>query len=450
MSEDEKLSPETSPNTMEIKKKKARRINNWPLLIALIIIVLLASVIGWVMSDRTSSRGEWQAGERKPGGASNLAKEVAGERAGGIVLPKQESKPVLPSIPPPSPKREEPPIQAPAPVSRPATPPTMPQVARQDQPQAPPRPTEEENRMRQRQIQMIEASLASPILVNLDTKRLDAGGKVEDELNRIRAQIAAAGQVSSSTYEQQVAELTTPGGVRQRGQQGSRKELTMLNDLEQRSGNWRSGSMVQAPPSPYTILTGSIIPATLVDGVNSDIPGQIKAVVSRNVYDSPTGRFLLIPQGSELVGQYSSQVDFGQTRLFVYWERVNFPDGKYLDLGAMPSSTSEGYAGLHDRVNHHYGRLFGSALLMSGIIAGVDMSQNRNSNNNNNNNGNQQRMSDAISESLGQVFGNLLAEMFRRNLDISPTIIIRNGFPFNVTVVKDLVFTEPYKAFDWR
>jgi len=183
-----------------------------------------------------------------------------------------------------------------------------------------------------------------------------------------------------------------------------------------------------------------------VGGINSDLPGQIIGQVSQNVYDTPTGKHLLIPQGSRLVGEYSSQVQYGQSRVFAVWQRLIFPDGKALDLGEMPGSSGAGYAGFRDRVNNHYIRIFGSAIMMSAILAGVEMTQN---NQDYTQGGNRQRMSDALSEALGNQFGGVMAEMLQKNMNIAPTLEIRPGYRFNVMLVKDLVFSGSYTAFDY-
>ena len=130
----------------------------------------------------------------------------------------------------------------------------------------------------------------------------------------------------------------------------------------------------------------------------------------------------------------------------VAWQRIVFPDGKTIDIGAMPGSDEAGYAGYNDQVNNHYLRLFGEAILMSGITAGVTLSQDRN------NNGNvysQPTASSALSEALGQQLGTATAQMISKNLNISPTLEIRPGFRFNVMCIKDLVLTKAYKSFDY-
>jgi type IV secretory pathway VirB10-like protein len=123
-----------------------------------------------------------------------------------------------------------------------------------------------------------------------------------------------------------------------------------------------------------------------------------------------------------------------------------FPDGKTLDMGAMPGADSAGYSGFNDIADNHYVRIFGSAILMSGITAGVSMSQNANSNGSFNA---QPTASSALSEALGQQLGNVTTQMISKNLSISPTLEIRPGFRFNVMCIKDLVLTKPYAAFDY-
>jgi type IV secretion system protein VirB10 len=186
------------------------------------------------------------------------------------------------------------------------------------------------------------------------------------------------------------------------------------------------------------------MPATLISGINSELPGQIVAQVSQHVYDTPTGRHLLIPQGSRLVGTYSSDVAYGQSRVLVAWQRVVFPDGKALDIGSMPGADGAGYAGFNDKTNNHYLRIFGSALLMSGVTAGIALSQDDSGGSSDS-----QRSSDALSEALGQQLGQVTGQMVAKNLSMAPTLEIRPGFRFNVIVTKDLTFSKPYQSFDY-
>ena len=209
---------------------------------------------------------------------------------------------------------------------------------------------------------------------------------------------------------------------------------------------WQLDTSLRPPRSAYELRAGYVAPAILISGINSALPGQIVAQVSRDVYDTATGRHVLIPQGSRLVGTYSSEVNYGQSRVLIAWQRIVFPDARAVDIGAMPGADSAGYAGFQDQVNNHYFRLFGSAFLMSAITAGIAMSQDNAAGRAG---GNRQRASDAMSEALGQQLGQVTAQMIARNLNIAPTIEIRPGYRFNVIVTKDLAFARPYAAFDY-
>ena len=208
---------------------------------------------------------------------------------------------------------------------------------------------------------------------------------------------------------------------------------------------WNLGNGTPAPPrTPYEIRTGTLIPAVLQTGINSDLPGTVIAHVSQNVYDTATGRHLVIPQGTKLIGEYNSNIIFGQERVLMAWQRLIFPDGKALDMGTMPAADVAGYSGFSDQVNHHYFRIFANAFLLSGVIASIDISQNDKGS------GNSQRASDSMSESLGQVLGQAVAQMLMKNLNIAPTIEIRQGYRFNVLVTKDIPFSSAYKPFNYR
>ncbi|MBO6085127.1 MAG: hypothetical protein J6P19_01860 [Acetobacter sp.] len=232
------------------------------------------------------------------------------------------------------------------------------------------------------------------------------------------------------------------------------------NNPEDNTGDnkdkWKNTAKVDVPKSPYLLRTGAVIPAILITGINSDLKGFIEAQVSENVYDTATGKFLLIPQGSRLFGAYNNGIVFGQRRVLVAWNRITFPDGKTLDIGSMSGTDFAGYSGFKDKVDNHFLRLFGSALLMSAITAGINLSQQgfmgtgglygyggglghmygMNS-------------SSVLSQSLGQGMGEAMQQLFRRNLNIAPTLKVRPGYVLNVMVSKDLTFSKPYRNFDY-
>ncbi len=144
------------------------------------------------------------------------------------------------------------------------------------------------------------------------------------------------------------------------------------------------------------------------------------------------------------MGAYKSGVAYGQNRLFVAWNRIIFPDGKALDIGEMPGSDEDGYGGLSDLVDNHYLRIFGSAILVSGIVAGISLSEDDEDTESVDG-----EVTNALTESISDQLGEVMVEMLRKNLEIAPTLEIRPGFRFNVVVVKDLTFTGPYKPFDY-
>jgi type IV secretory pathway VirB10-like protein len=207
---------------------------------------------------------------------------------------------------------------------------------------------------------------------------------------------------------------------------------------------WALNNSMQTP-KPYTLSVGWMLPGQFVGGINSDLPGQIKGIISRNVYDSATGKHLLIPQGTEAIGQYGSDVIYGQERILFAWQRLNFPDGRYLDLGSMQGADRGGYAGVKDQVNNHFMRVFGSAALMSFVTAGIEISQNDDGGSSQNS----RRSGDALSEALGQQLGQATAQIIMRNLNIAPTLEIREGNKFSILVTKDITFDKPYKDFDY-
>ncbi|SIQ88039.1 type IV secretion system protein VirB10 [Rhizobium sp. RU33A] len=189
------------------------------------------------------------------------------------------------------------------------------------------------------------------------------------------------------------------------------------------------------PLGSRTLLRGSVIPALLLSGLNADLPGRLLAQVSQNVYDSATGRHLLIPQGSRLLGQYDSKVSYGQSRVLVVWTDIVLPDGQRLDLGAMAGIDQAGEAGFKDKVNRHFMRNFGTAALVALIGTGIDLSlpQSRNA-------FGVSDPSDAARRSFAETFGRLAEGSVSKGLDTQPTLTIRPGYRFNILVDQDLVF----------
>lgn len=192
---------------------------------------------------------------------------------------------------------------------------------------------------------------------------------------------------------------------------------------------------------PFELKTGSVIPGVMVTGINSDLPGNVIGQVAQDVFDTATGRYLLVPKGSKVYGVYDARVSYGQRRALVAWNRVIFPDGSSVTLGAMPGSDAAGQAGFEDRVDNHYARIFGSAVLMSLITGGTAYATDRsNDKGGDDDTSFQDEMQSALASQLGQA----AAALIQKNLSISPTITIRPGYEFNIVAAKDIVFHGPY------
>jgi len=195
----------------------------------------------------------------------------------------------------------------------------------------------------------------------------------------------------------------------------------------------------------YEVKAGWLIPAVLEQQLDSDLPGLIRALVRENVYDTVSGKYILIPAGSRLVGIYNSHVGYGQKALQAVWRRVIFPDGSSLSLGGFEGDDSEGAAGFRDQVDNHWGRIFSGALLTSLFAAGIGISQGQNSSVLT-----QPSYGQQIGQAVGQQVGQVGVEVTRRNLNVQPTIIVRPGYRFFVRVEKDLLFKGPYSAMPLR
>ncbi len=226
---------------------------------------------------------------------------------------------------------------------------------------------------------------------------------------------------------------TVPSGDEAAIQNGQDRKLAFMNAPVDRRTT--SPDRLARPPSPYVLQAGTVIPAALVTGLRSDLPGQITAQVTENVFDTPTGGSLLIPQGAKLIGVYDSQVSFGQSRLLLVWTRLILPNGYSIVLERQPGADAAGQAGLEDEVDHHWGSLFKAALLSTILAVGTEL-------------GSDQNDSDivrALRRGTGDTLNQAGQQVVRRNLNIQPTLTIRPGYPVRVIVTRDLVL-QPYRG----
>lgn len=190
-----------------------------------------------------------------------------------------------------------------------------------------------------------------------------------------------------------------------------------------------------APASPDILQAGSVIPAALLTGIRSDLPGLVTAQVTENVYDSPTGTILLIPQGARLIGDYNSQIAFGQSRVQLVWTRLIMPDGASILLNNEPAADPAGYAGLHDRVDNHWGTLFKAAILSTLLSVGSEAGTSNN---------NAFSLSQALRQGASQSINQVGEQVVGRSLGIQPTLTVRPGYPVRIMVTRDLILA-PYR-----
>lgn len=192
---------------------------------------------------------------------------------------------------------------------------------------------------------------------------------------------------------------------------------------------------VIAPASPYILQAGAVIPAAMITGIRSDLPGQITAQVTENVYDSPTGSLLLIPQGTRIIGQYDAGVTFGQRRVLLVWNRLILPNGRSIVLERQPGADASGYAGLEDGVDYHWSELFKAAALSTLLSVGAEAGSS----------GQESDIVRALRNGASDSISQTGQQIVQRQLNIAPTLTIRPGFPVRVIVTRDLVL-EPYRG----
>jgi type IV secretion system protein TrbI len=195
---------------------------------------------------------------------------------------------------------------------------------------------------------------------------------------------------------------------------------------------------ISRPASPFVIQAGTVIPAALITGIRSDLPGQITAQVTESIFDSPTGRVRLVPQGAKLIGVYDSQVAFGQSRVLLVWTRLIMPDGRSIVLERQQGADVGGYSGLQDEVDNHWTELFKAALLSTVLGVGAELGSGADG-------GSNTDILQALRLSAANSLNQTGQQVVRRNLNVQPTLTIRPGFPVRVIVNRDLVL-RPYKG----
>lgn len=218
--------------------------------------------------------------------------------------------------------------------------------------------------------------------------------------------------------------------VRDQNAQG--RKLDFVNQQVDR--NIYNPHAIQDPVSPYEVMAGTLVSASLITGLDSDLPGLVVAQVTQNVYDTVTGRMLLIPQGSRLIGTYDSVVAFGQSRALVVWQRIIMPDGSSIQIDNLPATDPRGYSGLEDDVDYHTWALLKGVAISTLLGVSTQLTLNG-----------QSDLVTAIRQSTQDSVNQAGQEMTEKNLNIQPTIKVRPGWPLRVIVHKDLVL-RPYRG----
>lgn len=470
MSEEDQMSPDTSPGEVT-KKTGVRRVNNLPVYIIGGLMATFLLVMVLVAADRSEKQSQPVAKkDEKAGNTTMFANEITANQNGGMIQAERVAPPAVPDL------------------SQPQSGKTI-DVARPNNLDVPPKPPKSANlngdranndelqRIHTTKLQQFEEAVKAKTGVKDFAPR--SSGSTPDRLTDGAASItkdealarlaAVRQQIDAQTrddptaaYKARLQQLQaggvggTPGGagssaprlVQTAGSSSSGKDYSQFAKTGQ-DDRWKLDSKPEAPGKPYELRAGFVIPGMLISGINSDLPGQIIGQVSQDVYDTAIGKWKLIPQGSRLVGRYSSDVAYGQSRILIAWQRIVFPDGKAMDIGSMPGSDSAGYSGFTDQVNNHYLRLFASAFLTSAVTAGISLTQNQNQGQGQQNFGTQQTASGALSEALGQQLGQVTAQLISKNINTAPGLEIRPGYRFNVVVIKDMTFSKPYQAFDY-
>lgn len=450
--DDDLLNPDHSPTE---QLTGVRRVNNVPVYIlgGLVLTFLIVMMVIAMHRAELANRQAKQDTETATITSSQQAEKIIGGRNSGLIQSKQPEPPKIPELPTQQPDKPELKIARVDNLNAPPPPPLL--HAQNQQPD----PTAEKIKMLKQQL--FFDAVKSPSTGQYQppkSKTSNVSGLPNTQPANTTAQTPAASADPLQAYRERLAKVqatlgtgpgaggvggASPAGLSLTQSRGQANDLAQFEKLGQ-TDRWTLESEINVPATPFLLRAPSVIPGVLISGINSDLPGTIIAQTAQNVFDTATGKHLLIPLGSRLFGRYASEIAFGQNRVFIVWQRIVYPDGKALDIGAMPGADSAGYAGFEDQVNHHFLRIFGSALILSAVTAGPALTQN-----NSGSAFNAQNSNSILSQQLGQQLGQATAQLIQRNLSIPPTIEIRPGYRFNLIVVKDIALTKPYQAFDY-
>jgi type IV secretion system protein VirB10 len=433
--DDKLMSPAASPVGV-------KRVSKWPLMMVSGVLGLFVVVMACVAYSKgqASTQAPEEAPPRVQGESpAQIARRIVGAR--GIVPPK-----VAPRTPQPS--AAEPVVLVASVDEGPPRPPGG--VATTAHTETSSGPTADVEDARKERLAALRRALSGSTGVQIQRDSAPSSSPRDAslaEIERVRHEregLSATAADPAAAYQKalKAAQAQALGANAEDATQPSTPPMPAGIGSFNREGSpdrFRLNSELELPPSRFVVQAGAVVPATLDSAINSELPGTVLAHVALDVYDSPTGRHLLVPQGAKLFGEYASNVAFGQSRLMIAWQRITMPDGRTIDIGEMPGADGVGRSGFEDQVDNHLFRLFASALLLSGVTAGVAMSQDPGQNT--------MRVTagSAMSQALGQQLGQVTAQLIQKNMNIAPTLDVRPGYRFNIIVTKDIVFHAPYR-----
>jgi type IV secretion system protein TrbI len=391
-----------------------RRLNRRPLILVGAILCLILLAVSYTYQLRLAEQRRRSAAQIPPEPVETPA--ILKDAPEGLIAPRRAERPEAPAAPVL--------IEKPAPAPAPQPDPYAEEWERWRR--------EREQRRHAREQAALQAMRAATPLKTpaVASARPPVAGETAPSQAR-----AVSGQLASLYAAEALRQRALTSGTGEEpdlNRAAEKRAFLNYRIAETGDGNYLQGGR-EAPRSPYDIKAGTVIPATMIGGINSDLPGQILGQVAENIYDSATGRFILIPQGAKVVGTYDNAITTGQERVLVAWTRIIYPDASSVDLGKMPGTDQAGLAGMHDQVNTHFWKMFSSALMLSVLSAGVQISQGGQSPTANGLDAQQ-----SIAAGLGQQFGQLGQELARRNARIQPTLEIRPGYRFTISVTTDM------------
>lgn len=396
-----------SPNGLNLHEApRVARFGKWPLYAALAVLFLLGAALVYSVNFAHNDIGENEDKRQTP--IKEEPRPLANIDGSGLATPPKK------------------PVEAPAEIQ----PAPEPLVIVQKDTHADDQLRQEIEELRRRRKESFLTALSSPLAVRRENQQSKQGetaqvGAMQKNDNGLPAMPTAAG-----AYD--------PAADRDKEE---------FFDRAKKDNSWALNEQRTAGLG-FELKTGSVVPGVMLTGINSDLPGNMIAQVSQNVFDSATGRHLLIPQGTKLYGVYDARLVYGQSRVLIAWNRLIFPDGSSMNIGAMPGADMSGMAGFNDEVNNHYLRIFGSAILMSAITGGMAYAMDSSNTNLGDDSSNGTSMQDEMTSALSNQLGQTTSRLLEKNLNIKPTLEIRPGYQFNIVVTKDMAFKQPYQA--WR